>query len=92
MDLDEETLLPLDDDDTPTFTLFGRFLYEYAGLLLEFHNAMLAALEKDEATRYSLILKFDGEMRALGVEKVPRILSPCTPIKPAWPKWVKWAR
>jgi hypothetical protein len=89
--LDEETMLHI-DDSTPNFAIVGRYFYDYASLLLDFHNAMLDVLDSDEATRYAMVLKFDGEMRAVCAEKIPKFLSPRTPFDPAWPKWVKWAR
>lgn len=91
MDLDEDTMLPV-DDSTPSFTLVSRYFYDYAGLLLEFHNAMLGTLDTDDSVRYAMILKFDGELRAVCAEKVPRCLSTRTSLKPHWPKWTKWAR
>jgi transcription elongation factor SPT5 len=53
---------------------------------------MVELLDEDDPTKYATILKFDGEMRAMGVEKVPKCLSPRTPYNPSWPKWVMWAR
>lgn len=83
--------MQLVDDSTPCFMLVGRYLYDYSSCLLDFHNAMLEAGEVDDATRYAMILKFDGALRAVGVEKVPKALSSRTNIDAAWPKWVKWA-
>jgi hypothetical protein len=91
MSLDEETMLPI-DDSTPNFALVGRYFYDYASLMLDFHNAMLDVLDADEATRYAMVLKFDGEMRAVSAEEIPKCLSLRTPLDPTWPKWVKWAR
>jgi hypothetical protein len=92
--LDEETMLPVSDTSTPTITYVGSYFYDYATLLLEIHNTMVSHLDSaaDEATKYATILKFDGEMRALCVEKVPKCLSPRTPYDPSWPRWVLWAR
>lgn len=84
-------MLPI-NDTMPSFTLVGHYLYDYAGLLLEYHNSMLDAADVDDATRYAMILKFDGELRSTSVEKVPEAFSSRTPLNPAWPKWVKWAR
>lgn len=80
------------DDATPTSTLVIKCLYNYALLLLDFHNAMLDAEEEDDPTRYAILLKFDGELRASSVEKVPKCFSHQVPQDPAWPKWVSWAR
>lgn len=80
------------DDNTPCFTLVGCYLFDYAKLLLDFHNSMLCVMDADDATRYAVILKYDGELRATGVEKTPKVLSTRTPFNPAWPKWTKWAR
>lgn len=91
MYVDEETMQPV-DDSTPCFVLLARYLYDYSSILLEFHNAMLAIGDVDDATRYALILKFDGSLRAVGVEKVPKALSPRKAIEPGWPSWIKWAR
>jgi hypothetical protein len=91
VNLNEETMLPV-DDDTPTFTSVSRYFYNYASLLLDFHNAMMEAAETDDAIRYAIILKFDGELRSICAETVPKALSPRIPINPAWPKWIKWAR
>ena len=92
MDLNEDTMLPTKDDNIPTFTLVARYFFDYAGLLLDFHNTMLANSDADDASRYVMILKFDGDLRATCAEKVPQCLSPRTPLQPHWPKWVKWAR
>jgi hypothetical protein len=91
MHVEEETMQPM-DENTPSFTLVNRYLYDYASLLLEYHNAMIGALDADDATRYAMILKFDGDLRATSVEKIPKALSPRFPLNPAWPKWTKWAR
>jgi hypothetical protein len=91
MDLDEDTMLPT-DDGAPRATLIGKYLYDYSIMLLDFQNTMLGATDADDATRYATILKYDAELRAIGVEKVPKVFSPHTPLDPAWPKWTKWAR
>ena len=91
MYLDEDTMLPISHDDTPTFTLVSGFCYDYASVLLDFHNTMLNNLEADDATRYALILKFDGDLRATCVEKIPQCLSPRAPMQSRWPKWLKWS-
>jgi hypothetical protein len=91
MFVDEETMFPT-SDSIPSFALVGRNLFDYASLLLEYHNAVLDAVDMDEADRYAMILRFDGELRATSNEKVPKALSSRTPLNPAWPKWVKWAR
>jgi hypothetical protein len=91
MFVDEESMLPT-NDSMPSFTLVGHYLYDYASLLLEYHNSVLDAVGLDDAARYAMILKFDGELRATGVEKAPKALSLRTPLNPAWPKWIKWAR
>jgi hypothetical protein len=91
MFVDEETMFPT-GDSVPSFALVGRYLYDYASLLLEYHNAVLDAVGIDEAARYAMILRFDGELRATSNEKVPKALSSRMPLNPAWPKWVKWAR
>jgi hypothetical protein len=91
MNVDEETMQQV-DDGTPCYTLVSRYLYDYASLLLEFHNTMLSATDSDDTTRYAIVVRFDGELRAVGVEKVPKVLSPRESMNPAWPKWTKWAR
>jgi hypothetical protein len=91
MFVDEETMLPA-NESIPSFTLVGRYLYDYASLLLDYHNSVLDAVDMDEAARYAMILRFDGELRATSDEKVPKALSTRIPLDPAWPKWVKWAR
>jgi hypothetical protein len=92
--LDEETMLPVTDSSIPTITYVGSYFYDYAALLLEIHNNMVSHLDSaaDEATKYATILKFDGEMRALCVEKLPKCLSQRTAYDPSWPGWVLWAR
>jgi hypothetical protein len=92
--LDEETMLPVVDTSIPTVTCVGNFFFDYASLLLEVHNTTVEHLDSaaDEPTKYATILKFDGEMRALCVEKVPKCISPRTPYNPSWPKWVVWAK
>jgi hypothetical protein len=84
--------MQLVDDDTPCFMLMSRWLYDYSSLLLEYHNAMSETGDANDATRYAMVLKFDGALRAVGAEKVPRLLSPRTPIEVSWPSWIKWAR
>jgi hypothetical protein len=91
IDVEEETMQPM-DEGTPSFTLVGRYLYNYASLIFDFHNAMFDIMEADDATRYATILKYDGELRATGVEKMPKAFSLRTPLSPAWPKWTKWSR
>jgi hypothetical protein len=91
MFVDEESMLPT-NDSMPSFTLVGHYLYDYASLLLDYHNSVLDNLDMDDASRYAMILKFDGVLRATSVEKVPKALSSRTPLNPAWPKWIKWAR
>lgn len=91
MFVDEETMQPV-DDCTPCFMLVGRYLYDYSSLLLEFHNTMLDAGDMDDAARYAMVLKFDGALRAVGAEKVPKALSQRKSIEPGWPNWIKWAR
>jgi hypothetical protein len=92
MDLHEETMLPVEDDNTPTLTLVAHYFHDYAALLLDYYNAMLGVIDADESVRYAMILKHDGEMRATCAEKLPTFLSPKTPLQPHWSKWVKWAR
>jgi hypothetical protein len=89
--VDDETMALL-DDNTPSFMLVGRYLYDYASLTLEYQNAMIGALDADDATRYALILKYDGELRATSVEKAPKSLSLRFPLDPTHPRWTKWAR
>jgi hypothetical protein len=91
MDLDELTMLPI-TDSKPSFTKVGRYFFDYATLLLEFHNAMLDVQDKDDATRYAIILKYDGELRTTSTKKAPACLDPRSEQDPTWPKWVKWAR
>ena len=90
--LDEETIEPTRDQATPTFTHIGNYFFDYAALLLDFYNATVNAEDQDEFTRYEILLKFDGEMRAMYAEKLPQCLSPRMPLKPGWPKWIVWAR
>jgi hypothetical protein len=91
MHVDETTMLPV-DNSTPRVTLVGRYLYDYSIMLLDFHNTMVGAIDADDATKYAIILKYDAELRAISVEKVPTAFSPHTPLDPAWPRWTKWAR
>jgi hypothetical protein len=91
MVVDEDTMQPI-KDSTPSLTLLGCYLYDFGSLLLQFHNAIISVSDADDATRYAMILKYDGELRAISVEKVPKALSPRTPLNPTWPKWTKWAR
>jgi hypothetical protein len=84
-------MLPI-EDSIPNFASNGRYFYDYAVVLLDFHNAMLDILDSDEDTRYSTVLKFDRELRAICAEKVPSFLAARTPPEPTWPKWVLFAR
>jgi len=84
-------MLPV-DDATPTFTLVGRYFYDYASLMIDFHNTMLDLADAEDAVRYAAVLKFDGEMRALCAEKIPGCFKPGMPIQSNWPKWSPWAR
>ncbi|KAL5118374.1 transcription elongation factor spt5 [Pleosporales sp. CAS-2024a] len=89
--VDEVSMMDI-GEDVPSFPLFGRYLYECASLLLDYQNAVMDADEADEAARYALTLRYEGELRAISAEKVPKALSHRTPLDAAWPKWVKWAR
>jgi hypothetical protein len=91
-ELDEETMTPIADEGAITTTCVQNCFFDYAALLLDIHNAMVELLDKDDATKYAMILKFDGEMRATFAEKVPKCLSPQTPYNPGWPRWIVWAR
>ncbi|KAJ4362180.1 hypothetical protein N0V95_001528 [Ascochyta clinopodiicola] len=88
---DEDTIMPV-DEGTPTFAVVGNYFFEYAYLLLQFGDAMLDAEDQDEQSRYNLILKWDGELRANYAESLPKCLSHRTPLQPHWPKWVSRAR
>jgi transcription elongation factor SPT5 len=87
-------MLPVTGTSVPSITHVGNYFFDYAALLLEVHNTMVSHLDSaaDEPTKYATILRFDGELRALCVEKVPKCLNPRTPYDPGWPKWVGWAR
>jgi transcription elongation factor SPT5 len=87
-------MLPVADTSCATLTHVGNYFFDYATLLLEVHNTMVSHLDSaaDEPTKYATILRFDGELRALCVEKVPKCLNPRTPYDPNWPRWVAWAR
>lgn len=88
---DEETLKPV-EEGTPTFAVVGNYFFDYAYLIQQFGDAMIDAQNEDEQTRYNLILRWDGELRAAYAEKIPNCLSHRTPLQPHWPKWVSWAR
>ncbi|UPX13805.1 uncharacterized protein EKO05_0004304 [Ascochyta rabiei] len=88
---DEDTIMPV-EEGTPTFAVIGNYFFEYAFLLLQFGDAMLDAEDLDEQSRYNLILKWDGELRANYADTLPKCLSHRTPLQPHWPKWVSWAR
>ncbi|KAH3949009.1 hypothetical protein HBI56_003360 [Parastagonospora nodorum] len=92
MALDEETMQPTADDTVPCYASVSQYLYDYASLMLEYHNAVLDSMDLDEVSRYAMILKFDGELRATNEEQTPKPLSTRIPLDPTWPKWVKWAR
>jgi transcription elongation factor SPT5 len=87
-------MLPVTDASYATLTHVGNYFFDYATLLLEVHNTMVSHLDStaDEPTKYATILRFDGELRALCVEKIPKCLNPRTPYDPNWPRWVAWAR
>jgi hypothetical protein len=91
-ELDEETMTPVTDPEAPTIVGVTKQVFDCAALLLEVHDAMAELQDKDDATRYATILKFDGEMRAFFAEKTPKCLSPRTPYNPSWPRWVMWAK
>ncbi|KAJ4984140.1 C6 zinc finger domain containing protein [Stagonosporopsis vannaccii] len=88
---DEETLLPV-KEGTPTFAVVGNYFFEHAYMLLRFGDSMLEADDLDEQSRYQLVLKWDGELRAQYAENIPSCLSHKTPVQPQWPRWVSWAR
>lgn len=83
---------PVQDTSTPTLTLVGNYFFDYAALLVTFHHAMIDIEDESDTTKYAIVLKFDGEMRATCVEKLPKCLSPRVPFNPTWPRWVPWAR
>ena len=92
MALNEETMQPTADETVPCYASVSHYLYDYASLMLEYHNAVLGSMDMDEVSRYAMILKFDGELRANNEEQTLKPLLTRTPLDPTWPKWVKWAR
>ncbi len=78
-------------EDIPTFTIVGLYIFDFASLLLDFHDAMKDAEGEDDEKRYAIVLKYDGEMRVAWIEKSPKCLSPQSPGALNQPKWVHWA-
>ena len=89
--LDDEAMTPV-NDTMPTHTPVGLYVFDFAVLLIRYHRAMTDAEKEDDSTRYAIVLKFDGEMRARCVEKAPISLLSRTPLPPNSPKWAPWAR
>jgi len=87
---DEETMMPVLNDNTPTYTHVSRFLSEIAYNLVRYLDDMLDA--PDLTTKYHVVLKYDAIMRALALEKIPKFLDSRFPYNSAWPQWVAWAR
>jgi hypothetical protein len=88
--IDDETLAPILDDNTPTFTGIGNYLHEISYLLSQHLDAMLDA--RSIAAKYDVVLKYDAIVRVCTVDKMPRFLRPSEPYNPAWPQWCMWAR
>ncbi|KAF2691642.1 hypothetical protein K458DRAFT_381488 [Lentithecium fluviatile CBS 122367] len=87
---DEETMMPVRDDNTPTYTHISNYLHEIAYTLVRYLDDMLDA--PDLSAKYHVVLRYDAIMRAMPLEKIPKFLDPRTPYNPAWPQWTAWAR
>lgn len=87
---DEETLAPIEGEDTPTYTHISNYLNDFAYTLIRYLDDMLDA--PDLSTKYNVVLRYDAIVRAMAIEKMPKFLSMRTPYNPAWPEWAAWAR
>jgi hypothetical protein len=87
---DEESMAPVLNESTPTYTHTSRFLHEIAYNLVRYLDDMLDA--PDLTTKYHVVLRYDAIMRALALEKVPKWLDVRNPLNPSWPRWAVWAR
>ncbi|KAI4936401.1 hypothetical protein J4E85_001731 [Alternaria conjuncta] len=85
-------MTPVADTEIPTIVGVAKWTFDCAALLLDVHNAMVELEDKDDAIKYATILRFDGEMRTLCTEKLPKYLLPRVPHDPSWPQWVVWAK
>jgi hypothetical protein len=77
-------------DGTPTFSHLGNYTNEIAYLVICYHDDMLEA--QDLATKYEVVLKHDGKIRALATDRMPGFMSHRTPYDSSWPPWVAWVR
>jgi hypothetical protein len=87
---DEETMVPVLNDNTPAYTHISIFLHEIAYNLVRYLDDMLDA--PDITAKYHVVLKYDAIMRAIALEKIPKFLDDRFPFNPLWPKWAGWAR
>ncbi|KAF2132033.1 hypothetical protein P153DRAFT_354686 [Dothidotthia symphoricarpi CBS 119687] len=88
----DDKTMTLTSDSTPALAHIGNFFFDNASGLLNFFTAMSDVQDEDDATRYGVVVKYDGDFRADNLENMPICLSHRTPINPAWPCWTKWAR
>ncbi|KAF2021997.1 hypothetical protein BU24DRAFT_362964 [Aaosphaeria arxii CBS 175.79] len=86
----DDTMEPILNGDPPVPTHVNVMLNEVSRVIIQHQDDMLAA--PDQASRYRVVLEYDGKLRALLTGQTPYSISRRTPIKPTWPKWVAWAR
>ena len=86
---DDDTMRRL-PEDMPSMTSFPTFLCTIASLMPQMHDAIISS--NTLYTKYEQVLDYDGKMRSLATEDLPRFFNIREGIQNDWPVWVAWAR
>ena len=86
---DDETMLPL-PQSVPTDVSYSNYLFEVAILMPQVHDAI--ASSNTLYTKYEQVIEYDGKMRALATEGMPKYFSNWENIEAHWPPFIPWAR
>lgn len=89
MHCDEHTMQPL-SDDVPSMTSFPNFLYSFAELMPQIHDAIVSS--NTLFTKYEQVLDYDAKIRTMATEGLPKFFSVQEPISSEWPQFIPWAR
>ncbi|KEF54533.1 uncharacterized protein A1O9_09700 [Exophiala aquamarina CBS 119918] len=89
MHCDEHMMQPL-SEDVPSMTSFPNFLYSFAELMPQIHDAIVSS--NTLYTKYEQVLDYDAKMRTMATEGLPKFFSVSEPISSEWPQFIPWAR
>lgn len=89
MHCDEHMMQPL-SEDVPSMTSFPNFLYSFAELMPQIHDAIVSS--NTLYTKYEQVLDYDAKIRTMATEGLPKFFSVLEPISSEWPKFIPWAR